>query len=287
MIVASFVPVVIKGRNEVRYRYISWLDNSSERLGVLDGNDCFRGLFLSFHHRLQHSERIVMVLTDRTLLRLHVEAVWGVRLPPIVQNDIELLRESSRPSWQLWTGDIAGGRVHIWRLDVEPTEREALRLSANEALDLPPTATPIPSISREVAHSLTASPRLDIETACSIARPLTLRDRALVEAFQPGSCDYYFHSERRPLIGVVSAGQLLSLAHSSRRTKEACELGIDTLLEARRKGYALAATIVWTRVVMQEGLVPLYSAIAENTVSLRLAAAAGYRVFARAAIVEV
>jgi len=78
----------------------------------------------------------------------------------------------------------------------------------------------------------------------------------------------------------------MSLAHSSRRTKEACELGIDTLPEARRRGYALAATILWTRAVIQEGLVPLYSALAENTASLRLAAAAGYRVFARVAIVE-
>jgi RimJ/RimL family protein N-acetyltransferase len=85
---------------------------------------------------------------------------------------------------------------------------------------------------------------------------------------------------------VVIAGRLLSLAHSSRRTKEACELGIDTLLEARRKGYALAATILWTHAVMQEGLVPIYSAHAENTASLRLAAAAGYRAFAQVATFE-
>ncbi len=227
-----------------------------------------------------------MVSTDRTLLRLHVEAAWGVRLPLVVENDGELLPESARPSWKLWAGDIAGGRVYIWRPDVKATEREALRLRANEALDLPPTATPKAGISREVAHSLVASPRLDIETARSIARPLTSQDRSLIEVFQPGSFDYYLHPERRPLIGVVIAGRLLSLAHSSRRTKEACELGIDTIAEARRKGYALAATIVWTRMVMQEGLVPLYSALAENTASLRLAAAAGYRVFARAAVVE-
>jgi len=107
-----------------------------------------------------------------------------------------------------------------------------------------------------------------------------------VAAFISGSSDYYLDPEKRPLIGVVRAGRLLSLVHSSRRTKEACELGIDTAAEARRKGYALAATIVWTRMVMQEGLVPLYSADAENTASLRLAAAAGYRVFAREAIVE-
>ena len=227
-----------------------------------------------------------MVSTDRTLLRLHVEAVWGVRLPPIVENDGELLPESAQPSWKLWAGDIAGGRVYIWRPDVKAMEREGLRLRANEALDLPSTATPKAGISREIAHSLVVSPKLDIETAHSITRLLTSRDRSLIEVFQPGSSDYYLHRERRPLIGVVTAGRLLSLAHSSRRTKEACELGIDTVPEARRKGYALAATIVWTRAVMQEGLVPLYSALAENTASLRLAAAAGYRVFARAAVVE-
>jgi hypothetical protein len=227
-----------------------------------------------------------MVSTDRTLLRLHIEAVWGVRLPPVVENDGELLPESAWPSWKLWAGDIADARVYIWRPDVKATEREALRLRVNEALDLPPTATSTAGISREVAHSLAAPPRLDIETAYSIVRPLTSRGRSLIEVFQVGSSDYYLHPERRPLIGVVIAGRLLSLAHSSRRTKEACELGVDTAPEARRKGYALAATMVWTRMVMQEGLVPLYSALAENTASLRLAAAAGYRVFARAAIVE-
>ncbi len=170
-----------------------------------------------------------MVSTDRTLLRLHVEAVWGVRLPPVVENDGELLPESAQPPWKLWAGDIAGGRVYIWRPDVKASEREALRLRANEALDLPPRSTPIPGISREVAHCLIASPRLDIETAHSITRLLTSRDRSLIEVFQLGTSDYYLYPERRPLIGVVTAGRLLSLAHSSRRTKEACELGIDTV----------------------------------------------------------
>lgn len=226
-----------------------------------------------------------MVSADRALLRLHLEAVWGVRLPPIVQDDIELLRASAWPFWKLWAAEIVGGRVYIWRSDVKTTKREVLRLRANEALALPPTAASIPGISREIVHSLVASPRLALGTAHSIARPLTSQDRSLVEAFQPGSLNDYFHPERYPLIGVVISGRLLSLAHSSRHTSEACELGIDTLPEARRRGYALAATILWTRAVIQEGLVPLYSALAENTASLRLAAAAGYRVFARVAIV--
>lgn len=47
-----------------------------------------------------------MVSTQRALLRLHVEAVWGVQLPPIVQNNVELLSEGAQPSWKLYAHDI-------------------------------------------------------------------------------------------------------------------------------------------------------------------------------------
>lgn len=227
-----------------------------------------------------------MESTDRTLLRLHVEAVWDVRLPSSVLDDVELLPDSSQPSWNLCVADQASGRVYIWRPDVTTMEREALRQRVSEALAFPPIGAELPGVHREVALSLVASPRLDEATARSIARPLTEKDRALIEAFEPDARDYYFRPERQPLIGVVISGQLLSLAHSSRRTPEACELGIDTRAFARRKGYALAATIVWTQAILQERLVPIYSADASNTASLHLADAAGYQPFARLAIFE-
>jgi predicted GNAT family acetyltransferase len=84
----------------------------------------------------------------------------------------------------------------------------------------------------------------------------------------------------------VFDGRLLNQAHSSRRTAEACELGIDTLPEARRRGYALAATVAWSASILAEGLVPIYSAFAANTASLRLAHGAGYRPFARAIMLK-
>jgi len=161
-----------------------------------------------------------------------------------------------------------------------------LRLRVNEALALPLIVSPMPKVIREVALSLTALPRLDGETARSIARPLTSEDRPLVEAFRAGSPDDYLHQEMHPFIGMVLDGRLLSLAHCARRTAQVCELGIDTLPEARHRGYALAATVVWTQMILQEGRIPLYSAEASNTASLRLAAAAGYRVFARGAAFE-
>ena len=127
---------------------------------------------------------------------------------------------------------------------------------------------------------------MSVAAAQHIARLLTPDDQAVVELFDPGDSEYYFHPARRPLIGVFVAGRLLSLAHSSRRTAQACELGIETLPAARRKGYALAATLLWAAEVTQEALVPFYSASAENTASLGVASAAGYRAFARAAIIE-
>jgi RimJ/RimL family protein N-acetyltransferase len=217
---------------------------------------------------------------------LHVEAVWDVHFASPVLNDVELSAEDSQLFWNLCVADLASGRVYIWRPGVTAIEREVLRLRADEALTSSSVGVPLSEVHREVALSLVAAPRFDKATAATIARPLTEKDQALIEAFDPGSQDYYFHPQRQPLIGVVIAGQLVSLAHSSRRTLEACELGIDTLAEARRKGYGLAATILWTQSILQEGLVPIYSADASNTASLRLADAAGYRAFAKIATLE-
>lgn len=132
---------------------------------------------------LHHSEKIVMESTERTLLRLHAEVVWGVRLPFSILNDVELLRDGPQPSWKLCAADQASGRVHLWRPDVTIVEREALRLRGSETLAFPPIGAPLPGVHREVAHSQVGSPRLDEATARSVARPLTEKDRSLLEAF--------------------------------------------------------------------------------------------------------
>ncbi len=67
-----------------------------------------------------------MVLSDRVMLRLHIEAVWGVQLPPLLMDTVELLPESARPSWKLYVAELADARIHVWRPDVDITEREVL-----------------------------------------------------------------------------------------------------------------------------------------------------------------
>jgi hypothetical protein len=217
------------------------------------------------------------------LLKLHVEAVWNVRLPTLTPGDVELLAEGEAPSWALYVARLeGGGEVRLWRTDVPATARAALLRRAHAALTQEETGPTTDDISREVALSHVAPPLLAPAAARRIARPIGRHERALVERFEPDSAPYFLDDARRgPLLGVVVEGRLLSIAHSARRTDQACELGIETLPEARRHGYALAATVLWTAAVQAEGLLPHYSAFAENTASLALAAAAGYRPFAR------
>jgi len=206
-----------------------------------------------------------------------------VRLPPVTHNNVTILSGGSTPEWILYLAELASNRerISIWQRDVDSNTRTSLLARANEAFTL--TSTAIPNITREVALHLAAQPIIDVETATQLAQPITSQHRALLRAFDD---EHYFTADKEPIIGVIDEGRLFCLAHSARRTSRACELGIETLPEARRRGYALAATVLWTAAVAQEGLVPLYSAFAENTASLKLAAAAGYREFARAAYIQ-
>lgn len=222
-----------------------------------------------------------MVLDNRMLLRLHVEAVWGVHILPGAGSNLTLAPQSARPDWRLCAAEIAEGSIAFWRLDVGDVEREALLARLHIAWSLPWDDPLLRGVSREVALRLAGEPVMPRETTGRVVRALTAADHALIEQFEPGSAAYYLQPQRSPLIGVIVADRLVSVAHSSRRTACACELGIDTLAYARRRGYALAATIAWTSALTREGLVPIYSALAVNTASLNLAAAAGYREFAR------
>ncbi|GAC1380618.1 MAG: hypothetical protein NVS4B7_09270 [Ktedonobacteraceae bacterium] len=215
---------------------------------------------------------MIMTLTNRKLLRLHIEAVWNVQLSPM-HNDMHILPVGTMPAWSLYVAQLTNERIHIWRPDIDSANYPTLLARAYAAFSLPSTDVDVQGLGREVALQLAAQPTLDITTARQIAQPIT--------SFSDLE-KYHFTLEQDPVIGVINEGQLLCAAHSARRTAYACELGIDTQPEVRRKGYALAATVLWTVAVVSEGLVPLYSAFVENVASLKLAAAAGYREFARA-----
>lgn len=208
------------------------------------------------------------------LLRLHLEALWGCTVPPLDRADVEVAGVGVPLVYQ---GDWSDGSVRLWRSDVAPSMRPRL-IAALESGRL----TPGLRLHAEVALAQTEPPRLSVAEAERIARLIGDDEHALVNAFEPDAVAYYLGvPSRKPVVGVVVDRRLVAVAHSSRRTPLACELGVETLPQYRRRGYGLAVTVLWTAAVQTEGIVPIYSALAENASSLALANAAGYRPFAR------
>ncbi len=212
-------------------------------------------------------------MTDGELLRLHIEAVWGLALPALDEAPRELILTQNFQPWSLYLGAFAREEVTLWRPDAAPEQRPRLRAQARSAGVQWDAAL---RMRREVVfHSPRISPQQQ-EQAQLQARILSAADTALIEAFEAESAPYFLDPGHAPAVGVVVDGRLVSIAHSSRRTSAACELGINTLPTARRRGYARAATILWTALVQQQGLAPIYSAFAWNTASLHLARSVGY-----------
>ena len=68
-------------------------------------------------------------MTDRTLLRLHVEAVWKITLPPLEETLSELVLSASLPvlpPWSLYLGTFGEEQVTLWNPKVAPNARVQL-----------------------------------------------------------------------------------------------------------------------------------------------------------------
>ncbi len=215
----------------------------------------------------------VFIVTERELLRLHIEAGWNLTLPALEEATQDFVFTQSLPPWSLYLGTFAEVQVALWHPEVTPEQRLQLRTQARKAGVVWDQAV---QMRRElVFHSPLISPEQQAQ-AQQQARVLGEDDADRINAFEAVSASYFLNPHMAPCIGVIVDGRLVSIAHSSRQTASACELGINTLPEARRRGYATAATILWTALLQQKGLVPIYSAFAWNTASLHLAKSIGY-----------
>ena len=212
-------------------------------------------------------------MTERELLRLHIEAVWDLTLPAINETLHELVLTQRLPPWSLYVGEFAQEQVAIWHSAVAPAQRLPLLEQARQARVDDNKAF---AMHQEVVFHYPIIGPAQQAQAQQQARVLSVDDTDLINTFEVGSAPIFLKLRNAPCIGVIVDGYLLSVAHISRQTASACELGIDTLPEARGRGYATAATILWTTLVQQKGLVPIYSAHAENTASLHLAKTTGY-----------
>src|SRR5579859_1018061 len=74
-----------------------------------------------------------MSMAERQLLRLHIEAVWHLTLPPFEESLHELVLAQSSPPCSLYLAAFAQEQVAVWRADVVPERRDLLLAQAHRA----------------------------------------------------------------------------------------------------------------------------------------------------------
>jgi len=62
-------------------------------------------------------------MTERELLRLHIEAGWNLTLPTLDKATHECILTQNLPPWSLYLGAFAQEQVAIWRPEILPEKR--------------------------------------------------------------------------------------------------------------------------------------------------------------------
>jgi hypothetical protein len=155
-------------------------------------------------------------MTEREWLRFHLEAAWGITLPPLVGASVELLPDSPLPPWSLYLATWPQEQVTLWAPGMSSAQRARL---LNQAQRIGKSFDPASGMRREVVFQPQHPPRQPPAEVLRLTRRLTPADTAMLEAFEPDSASYYLHPQRAPCIGVVVQHTLMSVAHSSRRTR--------------------------------------------------------------------
>ena len=144
-------------------------------------------------------------MTDRELLRLHIEACWGISIPPLEHAGIELPASTKLPAWSLYQANLSHEQVTIWRLDVSPEQRANLLQRAHNADVVFDAALGMRS---EVVLRFSAMPQTPRPRQQYDPRLLTADDTALLETFEAGSAPYFLDSPHAPCIGVIVMASL-------------------------------------------------------------------------------
>ena len=104
--------------------------------------------------------------------------------------------------------------------------------------------------------------------------PTVADERALLDAFDAEMAVYGW-----PVYAVVRDGRVVSACVSSREDGHGGEAWVQTLREARGRGYARQATAAWAHTLQGAGKVPFYSYSDDNVASAGVARSLGLRVY--------
>ena len=106
----------------------------------------------------------------------------------------------------------------------------------------------------------------------SVPRPGGVRevcaDTRVAEAFPKLAASL---AGREPVFAIEQGGEIVSIAYCATVPGAAAEVGVDTVPAFRGRGFAAEVVSAWARAMQARGVIPLYSAAADNAASLVVA----------------
>ena len=113
-------------------------------------------------------------------------------------------------------------------------------------------------------------------------RLMTLDDLELLEACEPALKGYGCYGTVKELLkqgfiaSAIVEGKVLASAYTVAHSKRYAELGVQTLKEARGRGFGATTSSVVAKAVQKVGMIPVWGTGDNNPVSMRLAERLGF-----------
>ena len=221
------------------------------------------------------------------LLQAHIETLYVLDANGDMRTTNEPYPPGRRKAPAFHLGWTDRGYVSCFRYDV-PTERR------QQVNDLAASQWPFPSpkgppeknryveILNEYSTGRRGSgPAFIVPEGDLPTDGATLVTQANSHVLQPGFTGWMKEvDDAQPFYAVVVDSRAVSTCGTVRRSVHGIEVGVDTLDDYRRRGYAKRAVAAWCRAVRQENLIGFYSTSWSNAASLALANSLGLKPFA-------
>jgi len=223
---------------------------------------------------------------DLELMRLHVEALFTHDARGRLLRVNEFGGRSIAP--RVYLGRTRMGHVLRVRADVADDVAEELRAIADDepvAADVPQRphcgALLCATLARsEPIRRVWVGPAYCIDVGALPPAVATVRleaDGSPLTAMFPEWRGEVKH--RQPFVAAVDGEAAAAICCSVRITAAAHEAGVETLLGARRRGFATRAVVGWAHAVAATDALPLYSTSWDNAASQGVARGLGMRCY--------
>lgn len=234
---------------------------------------------------LRYYHPLVTPASDRTLMRLHIEALFTHD----AAGNLDRVNEpNGPPAPRLFVGRTVEGVVRRFRHDIGPDVRRELDAALHDdhlerhTLDTPMDSSRYQTILGRLApvQRIWEGPAFvfpdDIPSSRDAVRVTHENAQLLrpyLESWLPDTAG------NGPMYALVVDGHAVSVCASVRQTSVADEAGVDTVPAFRGRGFAGQVVGAWAAAVRAESRVPFYSTSWDNEASRAVARKLGLAQF--------